>query len=171
MISIGFAHTVSSTWLIVRAPLTKNTRYFGVYIHSENTYSWQGMPQSHKREVTAMHGVSVSHVMNHHLIDPFGDLTLYPPAHGCCHPPVPSSRPQPAFCSTQRAKGCLPSLPCSLQVRAILYFLYFQFVYFLANTCSKCKPAPGALSPLRELPRFAQGLHCHTQTLGTFIPW
>lgn len=62
---------VSSTWLIVRAPLTKNWRDFGVCTHSENTYSWQGMPQSPKCEVTALPGVGVSPAMNHRRMDPW----------------------------------------------------------------------------------------------------
>lgn len=62
---------VSSTWLIVRAPLTKSWRDFGVYTHSENTNSWQSMPQSPKCEVTALPGVGVSPVMNHRRMDPW----------------------------------------------------------------------------------------------------
>lgn len=147
---------VSSTWLIVRTPLTKNARYFGVYIHSENTYSLQGMPQSHKREVTAMHGVSVSHVMNHCLIDPFGALTLYPPAHGCCRPPVPIPRSPTCFLLHRESKElpALPALQPAGQSKSVLYFLslFFFLIYlFFANLCNKCKPAPTAVSPLREL--------------------
>lgn len=125
---------VSSTWLIVRAPLTKNRRDFGVYIHSENTYSSQGMPQSPKCEVTAMHGVGVSRVMNHWLMDPVGVLALHPPTGGCCGPPAPSRVPD----SNERARGWLPSPPATssklqLLVESISFFGGFFFFLILIN--------------------------------------
>lgn len=81
------------------------------------------MPQSPKREVAAMHGVGVSHVMNPGLRDPVGVLTLRPPA--------PSHVPD----SNQRARGWLPSPPATsskprllVQSMSLFYFIFMILI-------------------------------------------
>lgn len=94
---------VSSTWLIVRAPLTKNWRDFGVCTHSENTYSWQGLPQSPKRGVTALPGAGVSPAMNHRRVDPWHFTLLQ-----CLLSPS-SSQPRPWLQPKGKDLAALPT--------------------------------------------------------------
>lgn len=121
---------VPSTWLIVRAPLTENWRDSGVHTHSENTYSWQGTPQSPKREVTALPGVGVSPIMNHRRMDPAGALTLHPPAVAAVTLQLPATSPD----SSKRARAWLPSPPATsskpqpfVQIIFFRYFFNFNF--------------------------------------------
>lgn len=119
---------VSSTWLIVRAPLTKNWRDFGVYTHSENTYSWQGMPQSPKREVTALPGAGVSPIMNHRRMDPAGALTLHPPAVAAVTLQLPATSLTPA---KGQGPGCPPHW--TPPPNHSLWFRWFFSLFFNFN--------------------------------------
>lgn len=81
------------------------------------------MPQSPKREVAAMHGVGVSRVMNHGLMDPVGVLTLHPPA------------PSPVSDSNQRARGWLPSPPAtSSKPRLLVQSISLSFFTIFIST-------------------------------------